>query len=341
MVLTFGNRDAELAPRGTAPAAAPVPAATPRRPAKVPAAPAVPTAAPAVPPAPAARAPPPPGRARGPAARPELPRGDAQEQLAVVRGDLAGLALLAPRAPQPAVPRLEGRAAPGAKGLQDAGGRLRGRELEGRLRLDHLRADDVAEVERVVDVLHVLVGYLRDVDRALRLPRDLALRAVAGGDGRLRHRAPDVADPAVDDVPDLQLRERVEGPHAGDEVLRVELEQAGRGGEDLAVLLVRPRARLVLLRRGDRVAGEDQLPFHHVVRAPSRGKAHTLLPLILFPGGSPNPETATKPGREDRDVPPEVHEDLRGQEVLAPQGERVAPVDEGRDEESEREIGRA
>src|SRR3972149_4699991 len=95
MVLTFGNRDAELAPRGTAPAAAPVPAAT-----------------------------------------------------------------------------------PGAKGLHDAEGRLRGRELEGRLRLDHLRADDVAEVERVVDVLHVLVGYLRDVDRALRLPRDLALRAV-------------------------------------------------------------------------------------------------------------------------------------------------------------------
>src|SRR3972149_4133861 len=292
MVLTFGNRDAELAPRGTAPAAAPVPAATPRRPATAPAAPAVPTAAPAVPPAAAA----------APALAPARRAGDAQEQLAVVRGDLAGLALLAPRPPQPAAPRLEGRAAPGAKGLHDAEGRLRGREVEGRLRLDHLRADDVAEVERVVDVLHVLVGYLRDVDRALRLPRDLALRAVAGGDGRLRHRAPDVADPAVDDVPDLQLRERVEGPHAGDEVLRVELEQAGRGGEDLAVLLVRPRARLVLLRRGDRVAGEDQLPFHHVVRAPSRGKAHTLLPLILFPGGSPNPETATKPGREDRDV---------------------------------------
>src|SRR3990172_2163519 len=173
MVLTFGNRDAELAPRGPAPAAA--------------------------------------RRARRHDARPELPRGDAQEQLAVVRGDLAGLALLAPRAPQPAVPRLEGRAAPGAKGLHDAEGRLRGRELEGRLRLDHLRADDVAEVERVVDVLHVLVGYLRHVDRALRLPRDLALRAVDRGDGRLRHRAPDVADHAVDDVPDLQLRERVEG----------------------------------------------------------------------------------------------------------------------------------
>src|SRR3990170_2874994 len=108
MVLTFGNRDAESAPRGTAPAAAPVPAATPRSPAPAPAAAAVPPAAAAAPALAPAR------RARRHYARPELPRGDAQEQLAVVRGDLAGLALLAPRAPQPAVPRLEGRAAPGA-----------------------------------------------------------------------------------------------------------------------------------------------------------------------------------------------------------------------------------
>src|SRR5438309_231194 len=144
------------------------------------------------------------------------------------------------------------------------------------------RPGDAPEVERVVDVLDVLVGDLRHVDRALRLAGDLPLAPVDRGDRRLRHRAADVRDHAVHDVPGLQLRERVEGPDAGDEVPPVELEEAGDRGEHLPLPLVRPLARLVLLRGGDRVPGQDHPPLHGAFLLHG-GRERTLLLSYTLP----------------------------------------------------------
>src|SRR3972149_12293130 len=106
-------------------------------------------------------------------AAPELPRGDREHQGAVVAGHLPALGALAARAVEVPVPALKGAPALAAQGLDDPEEPLCGREQEGRLRLDDLRPHDVPEAEHVVNVLRVLLGYVRDVDRALRPPPDL------------------------------------------------------------------------------------------------------------------------------------------------------------------------
>src|SRR3972149_1266791 len=99
---------------------------------------------------------------------PEPPRGDREHQVPVVAGHLPALGALAARAVEVPVPALKGAPALAAQGLDDPEEPLCGRELEGRLRLDDLRPHDVPEAEHVVNVLRVLLGYVRDVDRALR-----------------------------------------------------------------------------------------------------------------------------------------------------------------------------
>src|SRR3989304_3170989 len=148
-------------------------------------------------------------------AAPELPRGDREHQVAVVAGHLPALGALAARAVEVPVPALEEAPALAAQGLDDPEEPLCGRELEGRLRLDDLRPHDVPEAEHVVNVLRVLLGYVRDVDRALRLPADLPGPPVDRGHRRGRHHPADVVHDPVHDVADLELCDGVEGLHAG------------------------------------------------------------------------------------------------------------------------------
>src|SRR2546428_1396663 len=152
----------------------------------------------------------------------EFGRGHKEPQVGVVGSELPSFRALVPRAVEFPVPELERPSADRTEGLHDPKIPLRRRELDRRLDLDHLAADDVPEAKHVANVIGVLFRYVRDVDRPLRFARELARRTLDRRGRLWRHHVSNIVHDAVHDVPDFELRGRVERPHPRDAVCRVE-----------------------------------------------------------------------------------------------------------------------
>src|SRR5712691_3923525 len=117
----------------------------------------------------------------------EFGRGHKEPQVGVVGSELPSFRALVPRAVEFPVPELERPSADRTEGLHDPKIPLRRRELDRRLDLDHLGADDVPEAKHVANVLGVLFRYVRDVDRPLRFAADLARPSMDREDRRGRN----------------------------------------------------------------------------------------------------------------------------------------------------------
>src|SRR5207249_6068509 len=143
----------------------------------------------------------------------EFGRGHKEPQVCVVGRELPSFRALVPRAVEFPIPELERPSADRTEGLHDPEIPLCRRELDRGLDLNHLGSDDVPEAEHVANVLGVLFRHVRNVNRPLRLAADLARPSMDREDRRGRHHAANIVHDAVHDVPDFELRGRVERPH--------------------------------------------------------------------------------------------------------------------------------
>src|SRR5205823_7433266 len=144
----------------------------------------------------------------------EFARGDEEPKVRIVRCELSLFGPFVAGTVQVPIPEFERSTTDGANGLHDPQVGLGRRQLDRWLDLNHLGANDVSQTEFVVDVFGIILGYIRNVDRPLRLAADLARTTVDGEDVCRRHHAANVVDDPVHDVPDPQLGRRIESRRA-------------------------------------------------------------------------------------------------------------------------------